>query len=80
MGCCRRQHEELRCHQVSGSVSLEVESSELTLTALYLADSKAILSRKAYPLAPDENMPENGERYEQRRGRVYYGKDLELSR
>lgn len=42
--------------------------------------SKAILSRKAYPLAPDESMPENGHRYEQRRGRVYYGKDLDLSR
>lgn len=42
--------------------------------------SKAILSRKAYPLAPDESMPEDGVRYEQRRGRVYYGKDLDLSR
>ncbi|GAA5860000.1 hypothetical protein JCM8547_003052 [Rhodosporidiobolus lusitaniae] len=49
-------------------------------TKSYDAVSKAILARKAYPLAPDENWPGGGERYEQRRARVYYGKDLDLSR
>ncbi|GAA6000458.1 hypothetical protein JCM10207_008020 [Rhodosporidiobolus poonsookiae] len=48
-------------------------------TKSYDAVSKAILARKAYPLAPDENMP-GGARYEQRRARVYYGKELDLSR
>lgn len=38
------------------------------------------MSRKAYPLAPDENMPNGVARYEQRRARVYYGDDLDLSR
>ncbi|GAA5923079.1 hypothetical protein JCM1841_000307, partial [Sporobolomyces salmonicolor] len=49
-------------------------------TKSYDAISKAILSRKAYPLAPDENMPGNAIRYEQRRARVYYGKEVDLSR
>ncbi|GAA5887270.1 hypothetical protein JCM6882_002469 [Rhodosporidiobolus microsporus] len=50
-------------------------------TKSYDAVSKAVLARKAYPLAPDENMPcGGGARYEQRRARVYYGKDLDLSR
>lgn len=42
--------------------------------------SKAILTRRVYPFAPDENMPDDADRYEQRRGRVYLGKNLELSR
>ncbi|GAA5976582.1 hypothetical protein JCM11641_001346 [Rhodosporidiobolus odoratus] len=49
-------------------------------TKSYDVVSKAILARKAYPLAPDENMPSGGARYEQRRARVYYGKDLDLAR
>ncbi|KAI5474655.1 hypothetical protein MNV49_002699 [Pseudohyphozyma bogoriensis] len=49
-------------------------------TRSYDAVSKAILARRAYPLAPDENLPENVDRYEQRRGRVYYSKDLDLAR
>ncbi|KAM0788374.1 hypothetical protein ACM66B_001514 [Microbotryomycetes sp. NB124-2] len=49
-------------------------------TRSYDVISKAILSRKAFPLAPDESMPENGLRYEQRRGRVYLGQNLDLSR
>ncbi|GAA6034875.1 hypothetical protein JCM8097_009345 [Rhodosporidiobolus ruineniae] len=49
-------------------------------TKSYDAVSRAILARKAYPLAPDENMPCGERRYEQRRARVYYGKDLDLSR
>ncbi|BGP38404.1 translation initiation factor eIF-2B epsilon subunit, GEF [Rhodotorula kratochvilovae] len=52
----------------------------VTNTKSYDAVSKAILARKAYPLAPDENMPDRAERYEQRRARVYYGKDVDLSR
>ncbi|KAM0754479.1 hypothetical protein T439DRAFT_309262 [Meredithblackwellia eburnea MCA 4105] len=42
--------------------------------------AKALLKRNAYPLAPDENLPEGKERYEQRRGRVYIGKDVNLAR
>lgn len=42
--------------------------------------SKSILSRRAYPLVPDENMPDEGERYEQRRARVYYSDELDLAR
>ncbi|GAA6059328.1 hypothetical protein JCM10212_005908 [Sporobolomyces blumeae] len=49
-------------------------------TKSYDAISKAILSRKAYPLAPDENMPHSTPRYEQRRSRVYYGASVDLSR
>ncbi|GAA5862554.1 hypothetical protein JCM3774_001056 [Rhodotorula dairenensis] len=49
-------------------------------TKSYDAMSKAILARKAYPMAPDENMPNRSVRYEQRRARVYYGKDVDLSR
>lgn len=49
-------------------------------TRSYDSISKSILARRAYPLVPDENMPETGQRYEQRRGRVYYGEDLDLSR
>ncbi|GAA5924014.1 hypothetical protein JCM10213_004472 [Rhodosporidiobolus nylandii] len=49
-------------------------------TKSYDAVSRAILARKAYPLAPDENMPGGAARYEQRRARVYYGKELDLSR
>ncbi|GAA5976485.1 hypothetical protein JCM10908_005516 [Rhodotorula pacifica] len=49
-------------------------------TKSYDAMSKAILARKAYPMAPDENMPNRSARYEQRRARVYYGKDVDLSR
>lgn len=42
--------------------------------------SKAIVSRWAFPLAPDENMPNDSDRYESRRGKVYLGKDVDLSR
>ncbi|POY72520.1 hypothetical protein BMF94_4346 [Rhodotorula taiwanensis] len=49
-------------------------------TKSYDAMSKAILARKAYPMAPDENMPNGSTRYEQRRARVYYGQDVDLSR
>ncbi|GAA5835110.1 hypothetical protein JCM9279_007202 [Rhodotorula babjevae] len=52
----------------------------VTNTKSYDAVSKALLARKAYPLAPDENMPDRAARYEQRRARVYYGKDVDLSR
>mgnify|MGYP001564940138 CR=1 FL=1 len=43
-------------------------------------DSKALLTRRAHPLAPDENLPDDAARYEQRRGRVYLGRDLDLAR
>lgn len=52
----------------------------MTNTKTYEAVSKALLARKAYPLAPDENMPNREARYEQRRARVYYGKNVDLSR
>lgn len=52
----------------------------VTNTKSYDAVSRAVLARRAYPLAPDENMPDRAERYEQRRARVYYGKDVDLSR
>ncbi|KAL8287047.1 hypothetical protein RQP46_004053 [Phenoliferia psychrophenolica] len=49
-------------------------------TRSYDLVSKAILSRRAHPIAPDENLPDDAERYEQRRGRVYLGKDLAFHR
>lgn len=49
-------------------------------TRTYDVISKSLLSRRAFPLAPDENLPNGVERYEARRGRVYLGKDLDLSR
>ncbi|SCV74138.1 BQ2448_6570 [Microbotryum intermedium] len=49
-------------------------------TKSYDAISRAILSRRAYPLAPDESLPEARPRFEQRRARVYYGSELDLSR
>ncbi|SGY47010.1 BQ5605_C001g00486 [Microbotryum silenes-dioicae] len=49
-------------------------------TKSYDAISRAILSRRAYPLAPDESLPEARPRFEQRRARVYYGSDVDLSR
>ncbi|GAA5939733.1 translation initiation factor eIF2B catalytic subunit epsilon [Sporobolomyces koalae] len=48
--------------------------------------SNSILSRKSYPLSPDENLPSTStspnrfERYEQRRSLQYYGTSLDLSR
>ncbi|GAA5946869.1 hypothetical protein JCM3765_002052 [Sporobolomyces pararoseus] len=51
--------------------------------------SKSILSRKAYPLSPDENLPSTSSssssyspspRYEQRRSLQYYGHSIDLSR
>lgn len=43
-------------------------------------NSQAILSRKAYPLTPDENLPDESERYEHRGRGIYYGSELNLSR
>ncbi|GAA5877759.1 hypothetical protein JCM16303_000227 [Sporobolomyces ruberrimus] len=48
--------------------------------------SKSILSRKAYPLTPDENLPPTScssytsQYYEQRRSLQYYGSSVDLSR
>ncbi|GAA6005765.1 hypothetical protein JCM11491_004000 [Sporobolomyces phaffii] len=48
--------------------------------------SKSILSRKAYPLTPDENLPSTStssvpcHRYEQRRSLQYYGASVDLAR
>ncbi|GAA5998409.1 translation initiation factor eIF2B catalytic subunit epsilon [Rhodotorula paludigena] len=64
----------------SSSVRAPAWAGAVTNTKSYDAVSRAILARKAYPLAPDENMPDRSGRYEQRRARVYYGKDVDLSR
>ncbi|GAA5905565.1 translation initiation factor eIF2B catalytic subunit epsilon [Sporobolomyces salmoneus] len=50
--------------------------------------SKSILSRKSYPLSPDENLPSTSTsssyspslRYEQRRSLQYYGTSIDLAR
>lgn len=49
-------------------------------TKTYEFISKSLLSRRVFPLAPDENMPNDSERYEARRGKVYLGKDIDLAR
>ncbi|KAG0657642.1 hypothetical protein C6P46_006296 [Rhodotorula mucilaginosa] len=65
---------------LQGSARAPAWAFSVSNTKSYDAMSKAILARKAYPMAPDENMPNRSARYEQRRARVYYGKDVDLSR
>lgn len=65
---------------LQGSARAPAWAFSVSNTKSYDAMSKAILARKAYPMAPDENMPNCSARYEQRRARVYYGKDVDLSR
>lgn len=48
--------------------------------ASYDQNSFAILARWAHPLTLDETVPGTHERYEQRRGRLYLGKDVALAR
>lgn len=49
-------------------------------TAHPLSRSKSVLSRWSYPLVLDEAVPGEDERYEQRRGRLYLGRKLNLAR
>ena len=47
--------------------------------ASYAQINKAVISRWSYPLTLDEGIPGSNERYEQRRGRLYVGKNLTLA-
>ncbi|KAK9898669.1 hypothetical protein P389DRAFT_178044 [Cystobasidium minutum MCA 4210] len=46
----------------------------------YASISKSVISRWSYPLVLDEVVPGEEERYEQRRGRLYLGRKLNLAR